>query len=185
MISCFKSNINNQAYSGAKFCIWQTMTMRGLPPSLFHTFHFLNWVPYSSFWFIPSAPPIHATKLVIISNNWVTLTATHRKYYWQLKTVWTVILKNKTYIIISHNHTSEMGVESASAHLCDILWFSEVCRCRHGNSKIQDRTFLVSQKVNESVPQSFTLIYTFSFSVTFLDVNFRGTKALKLCTMIH
>ena len=78
-----------------------------------------------------------------------------------------------------------MGVESASAHLCDILWFSEVFRCRHSNSKIWDRTFVVSQKVNESVPQSFTLIYTASFSATFLDVNFRGTKALKLCTMIH
>jgi len=78
-----------------------------------------------------------------------------------------------------------MGVESTSAHLCDILWFSEACRCRHGNSKIWDRTFVVSQKVNESVPQSFMLVYTVSFSATFLDVNFGGTKALKLCTMIH
>lgn len=121
----------------------------------------------------------------IISNNWVTLTAAHRKFYWQLKTVWTVILNNKTYIIISHNHTSETGVESTSAHLCDILWFSEVCRCRHGNSNIWDRTFVVSQKVTESVPQSFTLVYTVSFNATFLDVNFRGTNALKLCTMIH
>jgi hypothetical protein len=68
IISCFKSNINNQANSGAKFCIWQTMTTRGLPPSLFHTSDFLNWVFSSSFWFTPSAPPIHATKLVIKSS---------------------------------------------------------------------------------------------------------------------
>lgn len=78
-----------------------------------------------------------------------------------------------------------MGVESTCAHLCDIIWFSEVCRSRHDNSNVCERTFVVSQKVNESVPQSFMLIYTVSFSATFLDVNFRGTKALKLCTMIH
>lgn len=161
---------------------------RGLPPSLFHSSNFLNWVPSSSFLFIPSAPLIHATKLLIkssqiISNKWVTLTATHRKFYWQLKTVWTVILNNKTYIIISHIHTSETGVESRSAHLCDILWFSEVCRCRHGNSNIWDRTFVVSQKVTESVPQYFTLVYTISLSATFLDVNFIQSHSALLSWM--
>ena len=119
----------------------------------------------------------------IISNNWVTLTATHRKFCWQLKTVWIVFLNNKTYIIISHDHTSDMGVESTSAHLCDILWFSKVCRCRHGNSNIWDGTCIFSQEVTERVQQSFMLLYTVSFSATFLDVNFRGTNALKLCTI--
>ena len=44
---------------------------------------------------------------------------------------------------------------------------------------------MVSQKDNKSVPHTFMLVYTVSFSATFMDVNFRGTNALKLCTMIH